>query len=509
MFKISKAKQFILSIFILLVIIAISYKTYYESLLIEPKIVEYNYRDFLLKNTNAPRLIIEGGSNGMHEISTKMMEEKLGMMTINLGDNVIIPLRHKLLRLEKYIKPDDIVLLPLGWVQYSMVPLPSLYTHNFFVLYSMYYKYLTFVDKVKLMSNTAFFSTLIAGSLEQHEKYSRIINNIIQRKAQLNRFATYESRFLSGDHGNLKSLDGVVNDVKFMSCDDYIFSYQLKNGFEISDIFKENMQIVKRLQKKGIKFLFTWQAVAGDECYLSKYREQANVFKEKIEKYMKANDMPLIGSPFKNKFSSQYTYDTYAHIRPEGRKIHTKNLINTIKKSNYYSWFKDKNISSDRLNTNYETIKDGLARTLVPLKEKSVIYFDKDRFEDSRVLLLEGWYEFETWGVWSEGEMSKLIVKLDDVLANKTIKMKLKSKIFFKKDKTELFINGKRLGHFLLDGLTEITIPKSFTSIKGDILEIEFKNINIKSPIEAMGPKAGDSRKIKLGIESLSFQALE
>ncbi len=496
-----RAKQFLLWIFVLLVISVISYGAYYNSLVPKDMYIGSNYKNFLLNNTDSPRLIIEGGSNGQHEVNSTMMEKELGITTINLGDNVMIPLRHKLLRLEKHVKLGDIILLPLGWAHYSICPLSPKYAHRIFKEHHMYYEYLTFVDKVKLMGSTSFLS-LYFSSLEDH-------NYISQRKHELSQFKKYDSRFLAGDRGDFKIQPNITNTSKHLTCDEYTFSFQLRYGFEISEIFKENMDIVKSLQKKGIKFLFTWQAVAGDECYLSKYNRDAHIFYNKIQKYMKENEIPLIGNPFKNKFSSEYIYDTYSHIRPKGRKIHTKNLINTIKKSNYYSWFSPESISSDKLNTDYESIKYIVARTLEPLEEKSIIYFSKDKFKDSQVLLLEGWCQLEPWGVWSEGEMSKLIVKLSDTLTNKTIKMTLLSKIFFTKDKTEIFINGKLLGNFLLDGLTEITIPKSFISIKKDILEIEFENINIKSPIEAMGPKANDSRKIKLGIESLSFQALE
>lgn len=442
----------------------------------------HSYKNFLLENTNKfPRIIFDSGSNIHHSINSKMVEQEFNRVTINLGDNGGYPLKYKLLRLAKYSRPNDIVILPLEYPHYSYHDIPKTFYDNIFGSLSFYYLALDLIDKIDFIAQTP-FSTLVYSLFEE----KRYIDNSYY----------FLNLFNDGERGDLNFINKTPADLgtRSVSCEMYILAIPIEYNFALSDTFKKNISLIKLIEKeKKIKFIFTYPTVVGDDCYNGKYREEIKWFIQNIKSFLGENNIPILGEPKDSSFPKKYMNNTYYHVLPEARDIRTKRLIESIKKSDIYPIFKE----------NYSIDYKLSYKDLASYKNIKTIELDKQisfsaKYINSNLQLLSGWYQKEPWGVWSRGEKSKLAVKVDRDRLPNGISMTIKARVFGNKSKTKILINGKVLGEYSLHGMHNIKIKESF--LDKDILTIEFHNKDIVPP-------KNDGRKLKLGLESIKFES--
>jgi len=323
--KIKKAKYFLLSIVVWLIILIAFYTSFFLWIGNREIEISHSYKQFLLQHTVGNRLIIESGSNSHHGINSNMLEDQLGILTINLADNGSYPLRNKLLRLKKYARKGDIVILPLEWRYYTHDVTPDIFKENLFGKLNFYYfPSDSLFAEIKNIWNRPFSTFINAVSFQRKLAKRRSIN----LNYYLERFAKKErGEYLY--HGPLPLAE---DGTKTLTCDQYILASQLQYGFMISQIFKDNLKLAKDLTNKGITVIFTWPSVSGKDCYGSKYKKDFDLFIIKIKKLLKENGFRTIGSPYDSRFKKRYMLNTFFHLIPEARDVRTQRLINEIKK---------------------------------------------------------------------------------------------------------------------------------------------------------------------------------
>lgn len=498
-----KGKYFVWSLFFVLLIFIVSYIFIYNYLVNKTLLktqYDYHYQEFLLKSTKEyERIIIDGGSNSNHSINSQMLEKEFNKIVINISDNGVIPLFFKLHRLKKNSKSGDIILLPLGYIYYfSTDNNNKIFYDGLFGYFNSYYHGLDFVEKGKLIFQTPASSILKAITTQSNEMQNSL---------------DFVEKFNFGERGDFKFRTKSQPDffTQAKSCEEYIFLHKVipdinerlkydNYDFILSSNFKRNISLMKEIEKEnGVKFILTYPAVTGDNCYSGKYKEKFIEFDEELKEFLSKNDIPIIGSYQDSYFPKKYMNDTYYHVLPEARDIRTKKLIENIKNSNYYSLFN--NSSKDKVEA-----KMDISNFINSIQS---ISFDKEYSFSSNVnnidiKLLRGWYQKETIGVWSKRERSRVIFKIDKNKIEKDLILKLKSNIFGDKDKSDIFINEKYLGTYLLDGVNNIKINKSF--IDRNFITIEFRNKNIKSPKE-LGISE-DNRALKLLLKSIEVTTI-
>ncbi len=321
------AKRFLWNIVILLIILIVSYTLFFLWIGNREIKISHSYKQFLLQHTKGQRLIIDSGSNSHHGINSNMIENQLGILTINLADNGSYPLRNKLLRLKKYARKGDIVLMPLEWRYYSHDLAPDVFKKNLFGSLNFYYfQDDSLIQEIKAIWNRP-FSTFIKALKFQKNISKKSIVNIHN---YLNRFKNKQR----GEYIYKGPLPLADDGTKTLTCDQYIFFSQLKYGFKVNQIFKDNLKLIKSLEAKGIKIILTWPSVAGDDCYKSKYKKEINQLMTEIRTLLKKNNIDIIGNPYDSSFPKKYMLNTFFHLIPEARDIRTQKLINEIKKLN-------------------------------------------------------------------------------------------------------------------------------------------------------------------------------
>ena len=337
MVQIKKPKYFLLIIGISLLSLSLIYTVTYYLLATKEVLVSHSYKQFLLKSTKGQRLIIDSGSNSFFGIDSHLLEEELNVLTINLADNASYPLKSKLLRIEKYSHPGDIILLPLEWQYYTVDNIPDIFVNNLLGRLNYYHTSLLFED-IRQIWNIP-FSTFISD-LHHHIKLAK--NKSSNLKAHVERFHHKE-------RGDFIQEDFVLEfdeAARTTPCDQYVLGNMLKNGFTLSTIFTENIKLIKRLQKQGLHIFLTWPVVVGKDCYSQKHTVALKGFINLIKKTLNDEEILILGDPYENRFSGEFMLNSYYHIKSEARYAHTKTLIKAIKKSPAYSWFsKNKNVA--------------------------------------------------------------------------------------------------------------------------------------------------------------------
>ncbi len=486
-------KLFILSILISFVAVNILYIAFFDKIIPKKIKVSHLYQQFLLENTKTPRLIVESGSNSLYAIDSKMLEDKFNILTINVSDAASLPLKYKLLKLEKYVKKGDIVLMPLEWQFYSRDEILKQFLDQIFQPLSHYYTTLLWDEKIELIYKTP-FSSLRAGFFK---------NNLCSATkyrygSEYNLLKGYMQIFDGGKRGDGEYKLPKKSLVGHLICSSYIFRRQIEDGFEISQSFKDNIKKIKELEKKGVKFIITWPAVVGEGCYKGDHGKYFRIFFKKIKKFLDEHSINYVGEWQDSSFPKKYFLNTYYHILEEAKEIRTKKLIERIENSSYKTWFNQTKKPETNFTSLFNSIKKEFVFYHKRLKNNQRVEFNEKNFDNEVVLEKNNWYEMENWGIWSKGESSKIIFSVNN--SKNPLKIKIDSTIFKKdQNETEIYINNQKLGIYNLNGVTQLTIPNSF--IKNSLVELEFKHLNQKLPIDY--GVTDENRSLKLGLKSI------
>lgn len=341
MATIKKAKRFLFIVWFSLFGFIILYTYCYHLLGNRNITVSHSYKQFLIQHTKGKRFIIDSGSNSYYGINARMLEDELGILTINLADHAGYPLKNKLLRIEQYFHSGDIVLLPLEWGHYTNEDVPGIFLENILGDLHHYYFHESLIEEIKQIWKLP-LSSFIKG-IKRHIKF--IKKSDIYLKEHIRMFNN-GGRGTFIKYAEVFSLDKGLKD---RTCDQYVLQKGLEQGANLSETFKQNVKIIKRLQRKGIKFFFAWPVVVGDNCYSKKNREKIDRLTNIIKDYLQENGLDIIGNPYENKFLGKDMFDTYYHLKQEARDVHTKKLIEDITQSANFNWFKQNTAVSPSL----------------------------------------------------------------------------------------------------------------------------------------------------------------
>jgi hypothetical protein len=211
----------------------------------------------------------------------------------------------------------------------------------------------------------------------------------------------------------------------------------------------------------------------------------------------------VLGTPEDSNFPDDYFLNTYYHLTLDGMDIRTTKLIERIKESGIKP-FSDK-ISREKVNSDLRARLDLMIYELKDILLNNLNEFDGHpiRIDEFRkyILLKEGWYTPEKWGVWSQLNKSSLVFKLPNNHKG-DIKVHFKGQYFNGQEKTAIFVKGRKVAdEFLTNAI--VHVPEELFDDKVVNIELEHKNLVTHSDVV----KSNDNRRIKYGLISLSWSS--
>ncbi len=477
--KNQKSKKFVLLTIILIILTPLLYIVIYHQ--VGNNTIEINkfYKPFLLQHTKNSRIIIESGSNSLYALDSYMIEKEFNIQTINLSDAAAYPLKQKLLRIEKYLNKNDIILLPLEWKYYSRIELGDYFKNNLLGKLHYYYNFNSNLDELIQIANTPFinFTKNIKYKYRLSQKQHRYLGKNIEK-------------FDKNERGTRINNKTILSQLT-MSCDKYIFVKQIKNGFELSDTFKDNIQIIKRLQTKSKQIIFTWPTVVGDDCYSDKYRLKLDKFVIKLKKYLDDNEVLIIGNPYDSKFPTKDMADTFYHVKPNAKEVRTKKLIKLIKYHPVNKYFK-----RDKLQYQ-EDIKLS-KNNMLNLLNRTCLAKEKISFKSSKAIF-QGWSHPEKEFRWSLNNSSIIYFRIDPNNLIGILKLNINT---LGKQNIKLAINGYDLGEKIVNGKNKQLKfnfdPTILNKNKINIIKFDFSN--------AHKPNAEDKRLLAMALKSFELE---
>lgn len=470
------------------------------------------YGQYLLESVSelSGKVIIDSGSNSRHAIDPYLLAAYFDAPIISVADRASYPLRPKILNLNRFTKPGDIIILPLELNKYVA---DEAYSEKFVkgtadrdLHLEFYFNSMPILEKLKFIFQRYPVSEVWSG-LRINRDTGILAREDIQRLYEFEKYLNSDSATAFGLHprdgpeeANLKS--------QKLSCDEYIFEQQLQRGFIISDTFKDNLKLLKTVMNRGVAVYFVWPAVVDQyksQCYMdSDIMSKAEPYLAEIKSLIEQHGIVFLGDFRDSRFPSSCFLNTYYHLRWSCAQDRTKNLIETLEARQVGSVGSALGQSDiiDKVQTAIQKKRDELLQKqygdLISLGSGSV---EGEKLSE-RMLLLQGWYKQAMWGLWSSGNESRIILKLDDnLLHQEFIVLRIAGRYFGESDKTRVEINGMLHGDFEL-------LSKEFQirtdSVVDGRIDIRLYHSNIASPAE-LGLGKGN-RKIKYGLESISLR---
>ena len=328
--------RFLLASFISFVMLVAGYFLLIDRLAIVDAPVGLSYRQFLLNATDdiADRIIVESGSNAIHSINAEAIEKHFNRPTLIISDNAGYPLSHKIERLANHLKADDIVILPLEWLQYRAdTTLPADYVESILDQRgsnAFYYRELNWLARFRFVYQSVPLERGLQSAFKLNGLESKNQHIDATTRDSLIRF---EKEIRSSARGSKQIEDPLKLDAltQGLACDHYLFG--LWEFPQISETFIANLQRLAEVREaSGAKIFFAWPAVAardGDECY-QVYDHQIRDYIVRIQQLVKSNGFSFLGKAEQSRFDHNCILDTYYHIRAECAATRTQRLISNL-----------------------------------------------------------------------------------------------------------------------------------------------------------------------------------
>jgi len=398
-----------------------------------------SYHEIILDFTPGPRVLIDSGSNSLHAIAPELIEAELKRPTFVVADNATVPLRVKLDRLEKYAKSGDIVILPLEWSYYEAERFPADFLNDITERWSGYYFAMTHTERFIFFIGHIQLDQIISGVWrlfdaaprgDQRKNYQMVMD---------------EKANSSGLTRNSLEDRKPHPAMKGKSCSQFIFA---PTG-RLPDLVQRIAVRLSNLQKtRQVAVILTWPAVAGSDCYdfgaLDSFVEEARQAFGNV-------GIAVIGDPRSSLFSKQHLLDNYYHVDIEAGFARTRRLIEDIKQARLLPAEATSAtppleagsaaLIAAALMKEEARITQNNAMLISPLAEGEYVP-GSEKFEKVFQLPASGWHTFESWGGWSRGEKSEIMLRPHP---NRTCNVKFDRHYFSKPPPSSISLDDKFL----------------------------------------------------------------
>lgn len=424
----------------------------------------YACKDVLAKQATSetqPRIIVIAGSNGLYGINNRILEQETGLKTINMASHAGLPLDYLMYRAEKYIRKNDIVILPLEYAYYGREGYEDWAMHNLF------YWGKSFLRDAPLWKQVTYLARIPTDVFLKHFTANKLPEDKKLVKYGICNFQEKEIIFSAFGPKNLRS-DGT-----FYSGNTNVYKKNKRYSFEIKDSrLQQIAEYKKRIEDKGAKFFLTYPAMMKNKLFNLQdinIQDSLNTFHTNLARF----NLFLICKPEDSYFERNYFYDTEYHLTNKGAMLRSANLGKCLQK---YLKLKVPSSSSEK----FETFVD----------------------------LLSGFATPEETLVWTQDNQAKLAIYTD--VRDKNILLSFHVIPFVVPQQPELNvnvnINDQNLANWKFKygetkSQVELIIPSKYLKQNMPLI-LTFKISNHKSPKE-LG-LSNDERHLGLGLVSIS-----
>jgi hypothetical protein len=305
--------------------------------------VPLDYKHFLLQASVDidGKVVIDSGSNGSHGLDAIALSEYFDAPVVIASDVGSYPLRKKIFRLSATLNKGDVLILPLEWDYYSRPEylaarfVEGVANENLHLAH--YISDLPWAEKLRFILTEYPFRNVFESIFISRQPDPK---NVWPKR----RLDKFEQRLLLGSNESFGGAqrDG-PEDINFVaafakSCDHYLFDRDGQILTQVSETFRENIELLKILAGRGVSVYLTWPAVVDgpqSRCYSEPLISgQLERYANDIEMTVEHAGLQMLGNFHDNHFPAQCFLNTYYHVRWSCSSLRTGALIASLKAGN-------------------------------------------------------------------------------------------------------------------------------------------------------------------------------
>lgn len=263
-----------------------------------------------------PKLVVISGSSAFYGIRCQTLQEEMGLGCLNGGTQIGLGIEYLLYRGRTWLKPGDIVLLPLEYRHYKSRGVISDVLADYVIAFDPeYLKLLSWKARLKLVMGTS---------------ASRLVEGIINRLTQTDfrESYKYEKLFFEGKNGDNDEIYEAKVTQKFTQIVEELQPLDLANLNIPTSGMKSITAFAQWCKERNILVLSTWPNTIWFDDYNSP--ETNNFFKTIIQFYQHLG-VQILGKPQDFMYDKPLFYDNIYHLNNEGIEMRTQQIITLLK----------------------------------------------------------------------------------------------------------------------------------------------------------------------------------
>lgn len=274
----------------------------------------YQIKSSIADSIKVPKLVLVSGSNTHFGISCETISTETGVPCVNGGTHMGLGTTYILHQARLWLKPGDLVLLPLEYEFYQDRGIPNHLIIDY--IFARDIKYLLSVDLV------AKLHFLLGISLE------RLQQGILGKLHPPQPLTTgYQSQSVN------KYGDETINRQADMTEKHYqILNNSTPIRIETSQMSRYAINEISKFiiwcQKKDIKPIATWPNTLKFDIYQEPVKQE---FLHEIEKFYDGMKVTVLGKPEDFMYDKSMFYDTSYHLNDRGVRDRTKQIIELLR----------------------------------------------------------------------------------------------------------------------------------------------------------------------------------
>lgn len=493
-----KSRQFIFGFGICLVVAVVSYCIFFQLCVVkEQPVVPGSYKQFLLEEIEGARIIIDGGSNGLHAFDARLMEEITGYPTLILSDHAGASLHDKIERLYASAREGDVVILSLEWNYYHANDLSDVHLRTSLKRGNYYFHSLPWWQQWQRAFKTP-PKMVIQKLMNPPEAFEGSYRD------ELNRLQFYYNHnYSKAPNGEAVVPDALELRDKGSICDDYILPEFAHGTVPLSKDFVKSIRMLRKLKKEGVEVIIIPPLVVGFDCY-ERYGHELDEMLCKAHLLFEREGLNYLSDYRLYAFSAEYMLDTHFHATEAGRAIYTPILLGELIAKGWLNPYAYEEVPGV-----FGQIPDLLKKAKLKLMAHKMPMWRGNPTEitlgDDRQCFCfwSHWYEEEAWGRWASGEVAELIFRPDPKYSYSGIY--INAQYFNGSQKTRVFINDQLVTEqdFTLDHIVVFEGSLNKWMNGSPLVRLRFESTDLESP--AMISGVNDPRLLKFGLHSMEL----
>lgn len=274
----------------------------------------YTIKSNIAKKIKEPKLIVVAGSNALFGISCKMIYEETGVNCVNGGTHAGVGIDYMLSRARDWVKPGDLVLLPLEYYHYKHDGKPR--TTEIDLVFSRDPSYF---NSVNLITKFYFISGI---------SFKRLLRGISAKFTPNPPWKSFYDAKNLNEYGDETSNREAEMTEKLRKKVARSWPHGLERYIKSSQGMRSISKFVDWCRQNNIQVIAMWPNTIWFDVYREARQQE---FFQSIEDFYQRIGVKLLGKPEDFMYDKSMFYDSNDHLHDRGVRLRTKQLIELLK----------------------------------------------------------------------------------------------------------------------------------------------------------------------------------